>query len=153
MLRRERGTILASCKARGLSFTSASSIGDEETIKDFAESFVVRLSIRLVRSRHLHFRARAGVLGRRLNREMLCSRSPLLLPTFETSSWHLLCWRPVDDHLRTTMTTTRKEDCLQSCIGGGRGEHKKRSHTDSRSESETRRYHSSSLFFGSILFA
>lgn len=49
-LRRERGTILGSCKARGLSFTSASSIGDEETIKDLrSPSWCVCLSVWLNR--------------------------------------------------------------------------------------------------------
>lgn len=68
------GTILASCVARDLSFASESWIGYEKTVKEnLVEFFVVRLSIRLVRSKHLHLRTRAGTV--RLFRQRSSSNS------------------------------------------------------------------------------
>jgi len=121
--------------------------------KGLAESFVVRLSIRLVKSRHLHFRARAGVPfsdGDWIERCCVLAALSFSLLS-RTPSWHLLCWRPVDDHLRTTMTTTRKEDCLQNCIGGGRGEEEEPHRLEERKSNETLSL--SSLVFCLILFA
>lgn len=65
------------------------------------------------------------------------SRSSPFPPTFETVGWYLLCWRPVDDNLRTA---TKKEDCLQNYTGRGRGERRRGGgHTDSRRRTKMRR--------------
>jgi len=88
----------------------------EETIKaKLAEFFVVRLSIRLVRLRHLHFRARTRESVRFSRTEIesrCCAHAALCFSLLSRLSAGI--FRAADD-LRTT-TTTRK-DCLQNCTG------------------------------------
>jgi len=139
--KRGRGTILAVCKARGLSFANESSKARKTIKAKLAEFFVVRLSIRLVRLRHLHFRARTRKsvrFSRTVIESRCCAHAALwFLPTFEILSWYLPCWRPADD-LRTT-ATTRKEDCLTKLYGAGNEENTEGDHTDSRRETNMER--------------
>lgn len=132
------GTILAPCKARGLSLAGEFSIGNEKTAKArLAESFVVRLSIRLVRSRHFRARKRRNRLALSdEDRESRCCALAVLsfslLSRFSAGIFRA-------GVLTIIFERRRKTGCLQNYTDRGRGEHRRGLHwLETKNENETR---------------